>query len=93
MTAPAILITGGTSGIGRATAELLLERGWRVAVTGRSPESVATARAELPGDIVVLQADSRLLEDTDRVVGEVAARFGTLAAVFLNAGISRPRPV
>ncbi len=92
MTAPAILITGGTSGIGRATAELLLERGWRVAVTGRSPESVATARAELPGDIVVLQADSRLLEDTDRVVGEVAARFGTLAAVFLNAGISRPRP-
>lgn len=93
MPAPAALITGGTSGIGRATAELLHERGHRVLVTGRSAESVAAACRELPDEIVVLRADSRSLADTDRLVEEVRARFGALSALFLNAGISRSAPL
>lgn len=93
MVDPTILITGGTSGIGRATAELLHERGYRVMVTGRDPETVARARQELPGDVVVVEADARSLPDTDRVVREVGDQFGHLTAVFLNAGISRPAPL
>jgi NAD(P)-dependent dehydrogenase (short-subunit alcohol dehydrogenase family) len=90
MSACAALITGGTSGIGKATAEVLHSRGYRVAVTGQRPESVARAREELPEDVLVLRADARSLADTDRVVSEVRERFGTLTTLFLNAGVSRP---
>ncbi|MEV6281743.1 SDR family oxidoreductase [Kribbella sp. NPDC051770] len=89
MVAPAALITGGTSGIGRATAELLHRQGYRVAITGRS-ESVARARAELPDEVLVLAADLGSLSDTDRVVAEVRERFGALTTLCLNAGITRP---
>ncbi|WP_446033569.1 SDR family NAD(P)-dependent oxidoreductase [Streptomyces olivaceus] len=89
MPAPAALITGGTSGIGRATAELLHSRGHRVMVTG----SGGRAGAELPGDIVTVRADARSLPDIDRAVDEARSRFGTLDLLFLNAGVSRPGPV
>ena len=90
MSARAALITGGTSGIGKATAEVLHSRGYRVAVTGQRLERVARAREELPEDVLVLRADARSLADTDRVVSEVRERFGTLTTLFLNAGVSRP---
>lgn len=90
MSARTALITGGTSGIGKATAELLHSRGYRVAVTGQRPEGVARARAELPEDVLVLPADARSLAETDKVVSEVGARFGSLTTLFLNAGVSRP---
>ncbi|MFC9806862.1 SDR family oxidoreductase [Streptomyces griseoaurantiacus] len=90
---PAALITGGTSGIGRATAELLHARGYRVMVTGQNPETLDAARRELPEGVVVLRADARSLADADRVAEEVRDRFGSLTALFLNAGITRPTPL
>ena len=93
MPPPAALITGGTSGIGLATAQLLRERGFAVMVTGQNPDTLAAARQELAADIVVLQADSRSLTDSDRVAEEARTRFGQLTTLFLNAGITRPAPV
>jgi NAD(P)-dependent dehydrogenase (short-subunit alcohol dehydrogenase family) len=87
MPAPTALITGGTSGIGKATAEALHYRGYRVAVTGRNPESLARVREELPDEVLVLEADSRSLEATERVVAEIRDRFGSLNTLFLNAGV------
>ncbi|MEV5704416.1 SDR family oxidoreductase [Actinoallomurus sp. NPDC052274] len=93
MPAPTALITGGTSGIGKATAELLHRRGYQVVVTGQNPDTLAAAERSLPDQIVVLRADARSLADTDRVVDEVRERFGSLDVLFLNAGIVRGGPV
>src|SRR5690348_9937928 len=90
---PTTLITGGTSGIGRAAAQLLHARGHHVAVTGQDPEAIAVARRELPDDVVVLRADARSRSDTDDLIETVRERFGRLDLLFLNAGVFRPVPV
>jgi NAD(P)-dependent dehydrogenase (short-subunit alcohol dehydrogenase family) len=90
---PGALITGGTTGIGFATAQILHKQGFAVLVTGQNPETLAAAKRTLPGDITVLRADSRVLADADRVAEEAKQRLGRLDAVFLNAGIGRMLPI
>lgn len=84
------IVTGAASGIGRATADLLVERGWQVAYIDRDVgplADVAARSAEGPDTIV------RALDVTDedaviRLVAEVAATFGGLDGVVNSAGIA-----
>ncbi|MFF3274740.1 hypothetical protein ACFYWU_28005 [Streptomyces chrestomyceticus] len=52
-------------------------------------ESLARAQSGLPGDVLVVRSDGRVLSDTDARMSAVSARFGTLGLLFLNAGIFR----
>jgi NAD(P)-dependent dehydrogenase (short-subunit alcohol dehydrogenase family) len=83
------LITGGTSGIGKATALLLRSRGYRVMVTGLG----GTDAARLPADVIAVRADSRDLADIDRAVEQAREHLGSLDLLHLNAGVSRPGPI
>lgn len=85
-----ILITGASSGIGRAVAEYALDAGWHVGLMARRRaelERVASGRREalvVPGDVTVLS-------DCEAAVSAVAERWGRLDVLFNNAGIFTPQ--
>lgn len=87
------LVTGGTSGIGRATAVAFAREGAAVAVTGRRAEQGAeTVRLveEAGGRGLFLQGDVSSEADVARAVEQTVERFGGLDACFNNAGIEGP---
>jgi NAD(P)-dependent dehydrogenase (short-subunit alcohol dehydrogenase family) len=90
---PVALVTGGTTGIGFATARILHEQNYAVVVTGANPERIEAARSALPRDVVVLRADARRIADTQAVADEIRTRYGRLDALFLNAGVGPMQPV
>jgi 3-oxoacyl-[acyl-carrier protein] reductase len=78
------LITGGSSGIGRAIAQTLVSAGARVAITGREERRLADAAAALK--VHAIRADVTKEGDVDRTYREVLEKFGDLDILINNAG-------
>ena len=88
-----VVIIGGTSGMGLATAKMLLDGGARVLVTGRSKEGLESAQKELGNEAIVVSSDARSLTDLDALVSRSKAEFDTLDLLFVNAGFSLFAPL
>jgi NAD(P)-dependent dehydrogenase (short-subunit alcohol dehydrogenase family) len=86
-----ILITGGTTGIGLATAQLLTAEGAKVIVTGRNPETLAAAQKKMPG-VTVIKSDSASLSAAQSLGDEVKKHTDRLDGAFLNAGVAQFAP-
>jgi NAD(P)-dependent dehydrogenase (short-subunit alcohol dehydrogenase family) len=88
-----VVIIGGTSGMGLATAKMLLDGGARVLVTGRSKAGLESAQKELGKGALVVSSDARSLTDLDALACRAKAEFGTLDLLFVNAGFSIRAPL
>jgi len=97
MTGKVALVTGGSRGIGFATARALVTRGAAVAITATSGDALAAAmsgmQAEGAARVLPIRADVREPADMNAACASVVARFGGLDAVVNNAGVAIFRPV
>jgi NAD(P)-dependent dehydrogenase (short-subunit alcohol dehydrogenase family) len=86
------LITGGTSGIGLATAKQFVNEGAYVFITGRREPELAVAVKEIGRNVSGVQGDVSNLTDLDRLFGHIKNEKGKLDIVFANAGVSQYAP-
>jgi short-subunit dehydrogenase len=86
-----VIITGGTSGIGKAIAMAFAKRGARVVISGRNQDNLNETAAELKQfhqDILAVQADVSNENDCVRLINETLNRFGSIDILINNAGMS-----
>ncbi|MCA1378328.1 MULTISPECIES: SDR family oxidoreductase [unclassified Bradyrhizobium] len=91
-----VIVTGGTSGIGRAATLMFAAEGGRVAFCGRNTDrgkQVETEVRESGGEAVFIRADLRHESEVKALVDATIARYGRLDVAFNNAGISIEKPL
>jgi NAD(P)-dependent dehydrogenase (short-subunit alcohol dehydrogenase family) len=87
------VITGGTSGIGFATAKIFIQEGARVIITGRNEARLQNAVNELGENAIAVKADVRSLLELEALAARVKEEFGSLDVLFANAGIGYFSPL
>ncbi|MDX2212318.1 MAG: SDR family oxidoreductase [Oculatellaceae cyanobacterium bins.114] len=93
LTGKVALITGGTTGIGLATAQLFVQEGAKVAITGQNQERLNDASKQLGIEALAIRADTRSLTDLDTVLTQVKEHWGKLDILFVNAGVAKFKPL
>jgi NAD(P)-dependent dehydrogenase (short-subunit alcohol dehydrogenase family) len=88
------VVTGASSGIGKATAVMFAQMGWQVIGVGRNPERSATAEAAIRaasngGKVTMLRGDFELMSDVARIASEIAGLTDRLDVLINNAGNMR----
>jgi NAD(P)-dependent dehydrogenase (short-subunit alcohol dehydrogenase family) len=83
------LVTGGTSGIGLATAKRFVSEGAYVFITGRREAELAAAIKEVGNNATAIRGDVSNLGDLDRLFAQIRQKKGTLDILFANAGTAK----
>src|SRR2546425_1962152 len=87
------LVTGGSSGIGLATAKRFVNEGAYVFITGRREAELARAVKEIGRNVTAVQGDVSNLDDLDRLFAQIKREKGRLDVAFANAGVARYAPL
>lgn len=85
------IVTGGSSGIGKATAKMLIEKGAKVSITGRDASKLATVANEIGAHAIA--ADVSTQSGIDQTITETLAAFGGLHGLINNAGHGWIKPM
>ena len=87
------VITGGSSGIGLATAKRFVEEGAHVVITGRREKELKDAAAFIGRNVTTVAGDVSRLEDLDRLYVAVKEKHGHIDVLFANAGAGTIAPL
>src|SRR5579872_4360731 len=88
-----VVIIGGTSGVGLATAKMLIDGGARVLVTGLSKAGLESAEKEIGKHAIVVASDARSLTDIEALASRVKSEFASFELLSVSAGFSIPTPL
>jgi NAD(P)-dependent dehydrogenase (short-subunit alcohol dehydrogenase family) len=83
-----VIVTGGSSGMGKYMAKEFAKQGAKVVITGRNVDKLLAAKLEIegtPGQILTIQMDVRVMEDVKRMVRETITTYGTINFLVNNA--------
>jgi len=87
------VVTGGSSGIGLATAEEFIAQGAKVVITGRNQQAIDDAVKNLGNNATGIRADASNLKDTEALVAKVKSTFGKVDVLLVNAGVAMQEPI
>ena len=87
------VVTGGSSGIGLATARRFVEEGAHVVITGRRENELREAAASIARNVTTVMGDVARLEDLDRLYAQVKETHGHIDILFANAGAGTVAPL
>src|SRR6218665_586087 len=88
-----VLVTGGNSGMGFATAKRIVQEGGRVIITGRDEKTLRAAGEELGPGAEAIRADVSDLAQIDSLYAAIQKKYGKIDGLFANAGIANFAPL
>lgn len=87
------VVTGGTAGIGFATAQEFIAQGAKVIITGRNKQGIDQAIEKLGRNARGIQSDASNINDIEKLVEQVQSEFGKVDVLFVNVGVAILEPI
>ncbi len=84
------IVFGATSGIGAALAKLLVDDGYRVAITGRREDKLKKIKESNPNKYIIKKNDVRQLEESEKVFFDLVKELGQVDLIIYSSGIAEP---